>query len=707
MILVMLLHLTPLYWLQHGARHVNTGLRMGNLIDSESDGQPTFLADGDDINPIISDDEDGVVFTSALVPGQMATLQITVSAGGMLNAWIDFNKVNVWSDPGEFIFQNYGLLPGPNILSFVVPSSALSGYTYARFRFSTTGGILFYGTAPDGEVEDYRVFIEEQEEIDWGDAPDGPYPTLSINMGANHMIIPGMYLGNSVDGEQDGQPDPQAFGDDLDIMYPPPNDDEDGVTLKSALIPGQSAIIDVVASQTGFLSAWIDFNQVNSWNDPGEQVLIDFLLNPGLNTITFPVPAGVQIGNTFARFRYSMAMGLGFFGSAPDGEVEDYAVNITQGASGNQIDPDPSQLWVQNEISMALLQGVQPGIPAVLLAAYNDHPYPGGPGLGVSYSNDGGTTWNPSQLPYPPDPYGGGNFLDAFDPTATADALGNLYVAHISTDYDWTNGPASGLFVHKSTNGGITWNAPVAVATDGPPVSNPDPNYRFNDRCQMTADVNPASPFYNNLYIVEIKDRGWNNPLLQSDIYFSVSTDGGLTWSPQVILNGLQSNMANMPVPAVAPDGTIYVSWLDYNVQTGGSGTIYLDVSTDGGITWLTTDLTVMTIPLPPIRLNGGTDVLAKGAPVIHTSPFNSQELYIVFAAVALSGDEGNIIFIKSTDGGVTWTSGIMVNDDGTNNDQVLPWMDVKPNGIIDIAWYDRRNDPSRSELGGLYGYQY
>ena len=285
--------------------------------------------------------------------------------------------------------------------------------------------------------------------------------------------------------------------------------------------------------------------------------------------------------------------------------------------------------------------------------------------------------------------------MDAFDPTATADASGNLYVAHISTDYDWTNGPASGLFVHKSTDGGITWNAPVAVATDGPPISNPDPNYRFNDRCQMTADVNPLSPFYNNLYIVEIKDRGWNNPLLQSDIYFSASNDGGLTWSAQTILNGSQSSMANMPVPAVAPDGTIYVSWLDYNVQTGGTGTIYLDVSTDGGVTWLTTDLTVMTIPLPPLNLNGGSDVLAKGAPVIHTSPFNSQEIYIVFAAVALTGDEGNIIFIKSTDGGVTWTSGIMVNDDGTTNDQVLPWMDVKPNGIIDIAWYDRRNDPA------------
>ncbi len=94
------------------------------------------------------------------------------------------------------------------------------------------------------------------------------------------MIIPGMYLGNTVDGEPDGQPDSQALGDDTDILYPPPNDDEDGVTFKTALIPGQSAIIDVVVSQTGFLQAWIDFNQMNSWNDPTDQILMDFPLNP-------------------------------------------------------------------------------------------------------------------------------------------------------------------------------------------------------------------------------------------------------------------------------------------------------------------------------------------------------------------------------------------------------------------------------------------
>ena len=38
-------------------------------------------------------------------------------------------------------------------------------------------------------------------ELDWGDAPDGPYPTLAASIGASHMIVPGVYLGAMVDGE--------------------------------------------------------------------------------------------------------------------------------------------------------------------------------------------------------------------------------------------------------------------------------------------------------------------------------------------------------------------------------------------------------------------------------------------------------------------------------------------------------------------------
>ena len=680
----------------NGANHFLDGVTfLGNTVDGEPDGQPDPAAMGDDndlMYPPPNDDEDGVNFTSAIVQGQNATADVFASVSGILNAWFDFNANGSWADQGEHVFVDYPLMPGLNSLAYLVPQSSILGFTYARFRFSTFTGLSFIGYAQNGEVEDYKIFIEQeqQDELDWGDAPDPGYPTLAVNNGANHAIIPGMYLGNTVDGEQDGQPDPTALGDDNN---PPAPDDEDGVIFTLPLIPGQPATVNVIASASGFLNAWFDFNNNGSWADPGEHIFMDFMLNPGSNQLPFAIPLTTPSGNYFTRFRFSSMAGLQFFGTAPDGEVEDYCVTIGVSTSDIQIDPDPTHFYVQNEISLAITSALMPGATN-LVAAYNDTPYPGGPGLGVSYSNDGGLTWNPLQLQYPFNPFGI-QYLDMFDPTATADGNGNFYVAHISTDYDWANGPESGLYVHKSTDGGMTWNAPVQIAYDSKPSGSPDPNYRFNDRCQMTADINPASPYYNNLYIVEIKDRGWNNPLLQSDIYFASSSDGGATWTNQTILNGSQSNMGNMPVPAVASDGTIYVCWIDYNVQTGGTGTIYLDVSSDGGLTWLPTDILVSTINLPPLNLNGGTDVLAKGAAVIDVSPFNSQEIYIVYAEqVVGTPDEADIFFRKSTDGGSTWIVQ-RVNDDITTNDQVLPWMEVKPNGTIDIAWYDRRNDPA------------
>ena len=77
-----------------------------------------------------------------------------------------------------------------------------------------------------------------------------------------------------------------------------------------------------------------------------------------------------------------------------------------------------------------------------------------------------------------------------------------------------------------------------------------------------------------------------------------------------------------------------------------------------------------------------------------HTNP---NELYVVYASDpdGAGPDEADIFFTRTTNGGSSWSNAIRVNDDSTTNDQVLPWMDVTPNGIIDIIWYDRRNDGS------------
>ncbi len=152
----------PTYWANMGASHlIVPGFHLGALIDAEADGQPTPLADGDDTTGL--DDEDGVMFTTPLVPGAPATAIVTASAAGKLDAWIDFNADGDWADSGEHIAAGTPLAMGPNSITFTVPNTAGTvGFykpTFSRFRFSSTGGLPYIGPAADGEVEDYRVQI--------------------------------------------------------------------------------------------------------------------------------------------------------------------------------------------------------------------------------------------------------------------------------------------------------------------------------------------------------------------------------------------------------------------------------------------------------------------------------------------------------------------------------------------------------------------
>jgi hypothetical protein len=146
-----------------GARHEDQGPFFGAGRDVESDGQPTWNADGDDYDG--NDDEDGVTFLPGyLVPGDdSATVEINMvdsTDSGWLNAWIDFNADGDWDDFGEQIFTDVELSKGTVAsLSFAVPADAELGPTYARFRVSTERGLTYKGAAPDGEVEDYRVSI--------------------------------------------------------------------------------------------------------------------------------------------------------------------------------------------------------------------------------------------------------------------------------------------------------------------------------------------------------------------------------------------------------------------------------------------------------------------------------------------------------------------------------------------------------------------
>jgi uncharacterized repeat protein (TIGR01451 family) len=155
----------------NGARHLLGGdAYLGACVDSELDGQSSAAADGDDgavgtstfgTCAVAGGDGDGVVFTTALIAGNEAAVDVVANNACTLSAWIDFNQDGDWGDSGEGVFPGGTVLaPGSNPLTFAVPSTALVGQTAARFRCTTDGAVSPAGEVSDGEVEDYIVDVQ-------------------------------------------------------------------------------------------------------------------------------------------------------------------------------------------------------------------------------------------------------------------------------------------------------------------------------------------------------------------------------------------------------------------------------------------------------------------------------------------------------------------------------------------------------------------
>jgi LruC domain-containing protein len=177
-------------------------------------------------------------------------------------------------------------------------------------------------------------------DIDFGDAPDS-YGTTLDNNGARHDLTdPSLYMGALVDGESDSHVHP--LSDDTAVG----SDDEDGVSFTTGIELGLPAKVDVEASKPGYLNAWIDFDADGEFDDD-EQISDDILVGTGNNTVLYHVPNSAASGATWARFRLSTDNGVGPTGGVSDGEVEDYAVTVS--------DPGTTTLYYPAQTSFVTL----------------------------------------------------------------------------------------------------------------------------------------------------------------------------------------------------------------------------------------------------------------------------------------------------------------------------------------------------------------
>ena len=174
-------------------------LILGTTRDIELDGNPTTAADGDDTIGI-SDDEDGINFTSDLIAGHSANFDVTTNRPGTLAWWVDFDSSGTFDSNERFEATITSF--GTHSISFDVPSNVIAGQTYSRFRFATNAAeiALPTGLASDGEVEDYLMTLIRQD--DFGDAPDS-YGTTLANDGPNHgnPMVDWTQMGLDIDGE--------------------------------------------------------------------------------------------------------------------------------------------------------------------------------------------------------------------------------------------------------------------------------------------------------------------------------------------------------------------------------------------------------------------------------------------------------------------------------------------------------------------------
>lgn len=267
----------------------------------------------------------------------------------------------------------------------------------------------------------------------------------------------------------------------------------------------------------------------------------------------------------------------------------------------NLTDPNlQGRAQANNETSIA----IDPSNPSHLVASDNN--YIRGDGTcGAHFSLDSGKTWSDSMVPnsftYGPSGFARQYWQAGGDTSVAWDTRGNAYMSCQVFNRGTVASPnpdqSSAFVIFRSTlNNGASWNFPGRYTTvyfDPTGTSGV-----LEDKALMTVDNNVNSPYRDRIYVTwtEFAANG------TAYIYETHSDNYGESFSPRVLVsadsalctntfgvatpNG-KCNENQFSDPFVGPDGSLYVTWDNYNNQplsgTNNHYQVLLAKSTDGG----------------------------------------------------------------------------------------------------------------------------
>jgi hypothetical protein len=291
---------------------------------------------------------------------------------------------------------------------------------------------------------------------------------------------------------------------------------------------------------------------------------------------------------------------------------------------------------------------------------------------GWGYTTDAGVTWHfPGVLQ---------NNVFRSDPVTKSDEVGNFFYLSLQSTQ------AQSFFcddVWRSTNGGQSWTE-----------QSPDQAGHGGDKEWFTIDTTKSTG-HGFLY------QFWTGFFACDFGEFNRSIDSGVTWQSPI-------NIPNSP-----DTGTLDVD-TNGNLFLGGGGSPFYCVRSSNarnpGVTPTFDQVTSVNLGGDLIQggINGiglcGQTFLA----IDRSGTATNNNIYMLASVLPFGASNGtDVMFARSTDGGVTFSAPHRVNDDPINHNKwhIFGTLAVAPNGRIDVVWLDTRNAANNIDTQLFYSW--
>jgi hypothetical protein len=288
---------------------------------------------------------------------------------------------------------------------------------------------------------------------------------------------------------------------------------------------------------------------------------------------------------------------------------------------------------------------------------------------GWGYTSDGGVTWSfPGVLE---------NNVFRSDPVLFSNDLGTFFYLSLMQNFQddmW-----------RGTNSGQFWTK-LAPATGG-------------DKQWFTID-NTASTGHGFQY--QVFSTSGNN---YGGRQFTRSTDGGITWLNPIFI----PNRPSWGTLDVDSNGNLFIVGVNFSTSVN-----WCVRSTDAKNSSVTPTFDQSTAVDLGGQLSVNESINPEGlvgqmfVAIDRSGTSTNNNIYILASVVPNgAGSASDVMLVKSTNGGASFTPPRRINDDPINPNKWhwLGTLAVAPNGRIDVVWLDTRNAVNHTDSQLMYSY--